>query len=308
MIGAISFRYKKNCQAKIYLVGTYEQIDWCEEYSCELGEKYSTFEFKDSASKINAMTLEKGLDGEYILRLIETRRYVLKVEGTTGETLVLPYFQNEGNKFLKCDKDKDSILFQFVNYLGRSRLVFNCGEFKNTLLFEVIPDKMGYEEDYIQLTEALAQVCSELLLDHTGSTSNVFEQSEDDTLTVLEQFIFLRQFCYSQNICSLFEAIKRNPDRVLVCDEEIKPFGYGIPSKKLYSKPFVYGRGWERVKSSETGSTFYLPREVAIVKKHDNRDTPANRFIRFAFQKFQSICQELISILTNNGEKSRPSV
>ena len=68
----------------------------------------------------------------------------------------------------------------------------------------------------------------------------MFEQSEEEHRTILEQFIFLRQFCYGNNLFSVFEAIKRNPDRVLSSDEIYKPIGCGIPSQKFYTHPFSY--------------------------------------------------------------------
>ena len=300
MIGAISFRLKKKCQVIIYLVGTYDQINWSHKISCKLGEEYSTYDFLDPTNKIDSLIIDYGLDGNAVLRLIETKRYILKVESLTGERIELPYFQNEDNKLLKIDKDKNSISFQFINYLGRSHINFKNDD-TTRISFEVIPDKMSYEEDYIGLTEALAKVCSELLLEHTGATSNVFSQTEDTSRTLLEQFIFLRQFCYSQNIYSLFESIKRNPDRVLVCKDECKPSGYGIPSKKFYTNPFTYGKGWKKNESKKNGLTFYLPSVVVVTQKQDNIDTPANRFIKFALQKFQNLCKELIRALHANG-------
>lgn len=302
MIAAIGFRFKKNCQAKIYPVGTYDQINWSEERSCELGKEYSTFVFKHPDSRSNTMIIESGLDDEMILRLIETKRYMLKVECEEGERLALPHFQNEGNKFLKCDRDRDLISFQFVNYLGRSKIVFGKDDDVCCLPFEVIPDKISYEDDYIGLTEALAQVCSELLLDYAGATSNLFSQAEDTAQTFLEQFIFLRQFCYSENIQSLFEAIKRKPDRVLVHEEEFKPCGYGVPSKKFYSNPFSYSKGWKKIGSAREGAWSYWPQEIAVTKKTDSLDTPANRFIKYALQKFHYICMKLMNALSKSGE------
>ena len=45
------------------------------------------------------------------------------------------------------------------------------------LQFEVVPLKIGYEDDYIELTEELAARCAALLLDYSGSTSNVYKQA-----------------------------------------------------------------------------------------------------------------------------------
>ena len=147
------------------------------------------------------------------------------------------------------------------------------------------------------MTEALAETCSELLMDYTGSTSNLYKQIEDDTNILLEQFIFLRKFCYYDNLQALFEAIKRNPDRVLDQEEELKPIGTGAPSKKFYRNPFSYSKGWIKTNNMN----MYVPQMVSIGRKFDKLDTPANRFIKFALKKFNSICNNLIQALEGDG-------
>ena len=300
MIGAICLKLNEKCKARLYLVGTYNAIDWNNECPSELGDCFVSYCFKEESAQQPAVSIARGLDGDYILRLIETKRYILKIENDGENETGLPRFQNEGNKFLKLDRDSDSVTFQFVNYLGRSRVYFAGSE--TALLFEVIPDKMDYEDDYISLTEALADVCSELLLDYAGSTSNVYSLSENDKNTLLEQFIFLRKFCYGDNLLGLFESIKRNPDRVLDQEEELKPVGTGIPSKKFYRNPFSYSRGWMKVSGDGTDHDNYSPQMVAVTRKFDRLDTPANRFVKFALQKFDSICIELAEVLQSDSQ------
>ncbi len=303
MVGAVCLKLNEKQRARLYLVGTYNNIDWDIENPSELGEEYACYAFKAGVVQQPAISVAKGLDGEYILRLVETKRYILKLEDDTGDSIALPKIQNEGNKNLKCDKDKDSVTFQFVNYLGRSKMDFIDAD--TTLSFEVVPDKMNYEDDYIKLTEALADVCSELLLDYAGATSNVYSISEDSRKTLLEQFIFLRKFCYSENIMGLFEAIKRNPDRVLDQEEELKPFGTGMPSKKFYRNPFSYSRGWKNVGNTDDGHGIFAPEMVAVTQKFDRLDTPANRFVKYALHKFDSICTELINALETAGQSEQ---
>lgn len=296
MIGAICLRLNEKCRARLYLVGTYSHIDWNTECSTELGEGFIGHEFIDETGQQPVISIAQSLDGEYILRLIETKRYVIKMENENGVEPDLPCFQNEGNKFLKCEKDRDSVTFQFINYLGRSKIHFK--EMNKVLTFEVIPDKMDYEDDYIRLTEALAEACSELLLDYSGSTSNVYSQSEDDKKTLLEQFIFLRKFCYGDNLQGIVEAIKRNPDRVLGQEEEIKPVGSGMPSRNFFRNPFSYSRGWVNVAVHDAEREgIYIPQMVSVTRKFDRLDTPANRFVKYALQKFDSICIDLVQTL-----------
>lgn len=305
MIGAVRFITNDNCKVTLYPVGTHGHIDWDTEHVSCLGEGFITHEAKPDYDQPNAITIAKGLDGEYVLRLVETKRYMLRLERDDGETISLPHFQNQENKFLKCDKDKDSLSFQFINYLGRSKLYFGNSDDSFVLSFEVVPDKMDYEDDYIVLTEALAEFCSNLLLEYTGATSNVYSQSVDEQTTLLEQFIFLRQFCYAQNLQMLFESVKRNPDRILEQTEEYKPLGMGRPSKKFYTSPFSYSRNWARLQNRVTGQVKYIPQEVAVARKYDSLDTPANRFIKFALQKFDAVCTALTGKLDKESQSKQ---
>ena len=143
----------------------------------------------------------------------------------------------------------------------------------------------------MNLTEAIAEECSSLLLEYSSPTSLTFSQDPmEQYKSVLEQFIFLRQFCYSENIESLFASIKRNPDRLLVEEDTLRPFGQGIPSKKFFTNPFSASRAWN---DSENGT--YLPAEISVTHKYDSFDTPANRFLRFALNIFLDICNYIVS-------------
>ena len=300
MIGALCLKLNGSCKASFYLAGTYNLIDWSKPYNTELGDEYTSFDFKEGCVRQPAISIAQSLNNEFVLRFIETKRYMIKIESDNRDEIELPRFQNEGNKYLKCDKDKDSVTFQFINYLGRAKAFF--AKYSKTISFEVVPDKMNYEEDYIRLTEALAEACSELLLDYAGATSNVFSQSDTDRKTLLEQFIFLRKFCYGDNLQGLFEAIKRNPDRILDQEEELKPVGTGIPSQKFYRNPFSYSRGWQIVDEEEPCASVFLPQLVAVTRKFDSLDTPANRFVKYALHKFDSVCTELIRALATDSQ------
>jgi len=272
----------------LYLDGQYSAVDWENSYE-QIDGVFAYHYLPDTKNSGSGLAIEKGLDGKDIIRITETRQYRLKVQSDTKSS-ELPVFPNEG-KFLKCSRDNDSMSFQYINYLGRSRMHFVVID--KSIEFEVIPDKMDYETDYVELTEAIAKHCAALLLEHTGSTANLFKQGTSDNKTVLEQFIFLRQFCFSDNLMSLFEAIKRNPDRILEVEEVFKPAGAGIPSKKFYTHPFSYGKEWARHIGPD-GKARCFPQKIACARKYDSIDTPANRLIKFAFERFDQICQKLI--------------
>ncbi len=299
MPGAVCFKINNDLKAKIYPEGAFNQVDWSSEKTSAFNVNLSFFESKETLTDKPSVIVSKTADGEPVLRLVETKRYRIKLEGKLPHQL--PRFQNEGNKYLVCSKDSDSVSFQFINYLGKSRIIFDDSGVEKVLKFEVIPDKISYEDDYIRLTEALADVCSELLLDYSGSTSNVFSSSAESQRTLLEQFIFLRQFCYSHNIRSLFEAMKRNPDRRLNQEDEMRPIGMGVPSKHFFTNPFSYGSEWIKIEGAHPSSYSYMPQKVASPRKHDSLDTPANRFIKMALLRFDSLCVDLRNKIAEDG-------
>ncbi len=230
-------------------------------------------------------------------RLKETVSYCCRIESSDKEKNYYPHIVNEDNKLVKLGNEDDRIIFQFINYLGKSRIYFeNSSVFID---FEVVPDKINYEDDYVKLTEAIADECSTLLLDYTSPTSLSFLQDSTRESNILEQFIFLRKFCFSDNLESLFASIKRNPDRILIKEEELKPFGNGIPSEKFFSNPFTYSRGW--IKTSRGN---YSPSEVATIHKYDSYDTPANRFIKFALLEFNEVCKKVLQKVLISGKEN----
>lgn len=308
-IGAVRFSADGKHIAKLYQSGSYSRIDWDEEIESGL-DGLTCFGLKaDAASgrsdEVAAFAIVEGVDGSRSLRINETTRYVLEYESLSdGGSRPVAVFQNEGEN-LKCDRNGTSISFQYVNYLGRSRIRFGEGVDSPVLAFDVAPLKMGYEDDYIELTEELAEKCAALLLDYAGSTSNVFSLANESRDTLLEQFVFLRQFCYENNLQALFEAIKRNPDRVLDQEEEMRPTGTGCPSRKIYTNPFSNSRSWMRLEGGDGSKGAFLPLMANVTHKFDRLDTSANRFVKFALQEIDRVCTSLTAVLDREKGNAR---
>ena len=300
-IGAIRFAADGRTIARLYQSGAHDRVDWDEEQQTGL-TGLTCFGLKPEASQNGAgstpaFAVKDGLDGSPTLRINETTCYVLEYERTpAGGLHPRASFQNEG-KNIRCDRNGNSVTFQFVNYLGRSRIRFGEEADAPMLQFEVVPLKIGYEDDYIELTEELAARCAALLLDYSGSTSNVYKQADENRETLLEQFVFLRQFCYEPNLQALFEAIKRNPDRTLDHEDELRSVGAGMPSRRFYTNPFSNSRMWTRLNCGGDAGGVYLPQMVSVTRKYDLLDTPANRFVKFALHEIDRICTSLMTVL-----------
>lgn len=291
-IAAVSFKDKNGIEFVIYPQGEWDTIDF-DAATLEEDIDMTAYEEKEAESKatLSKLDIATSVDGQKILRLRETVTYTCTLKDTKQDgsnqickNLVFP--NEKSNKFLKVTRDRDAISFRFVNYLGRTHLKNSTDE--TVADFEIVPQKMNYEEDYIELTKKLAEECAEILLEYSGVTANRFGTSDTNSAeTLLEQFIFLREFCYSHNLQALFGHIKRNHDRMLVKDEVLKPIGQGAPSAGFYSNPISSSRGWKIVNGKP------MPQEVSVTRKYDSLDTVANRFVKFALKKFNLICREL---------------
>lgn len=292
---AFVFHVDSTLVLKLYPAGKHNEIDW--NHAAFSDGSFDFYDLKDSGTGEKSY-VEYSPDNELNIepiRLKETVRYKCSVSysqkgGNDDFAHFNPHLKNESNKLLKLERDDfSSLTFQFINYLGKSELVFASKDGEHHLPFEVVPDKINYEEDYVKLTEAIADECSALLLDYTSPIALTFRQNSSKDSNILEQFIFLRQFCFSDNLESLFASIKRNPDRLLVKEEELKPFGSGIPSQKFFSNPFSHSRSWMQIREGS-----YLPGEVTTIHKYDSYDTPANRFIKFALLSFSELCTKVL--------------
>ncbi len=302
-VAAVSFKDKNGIEIVIYPQGEWDTIDF-DAPTLEEGTDMTAYEEKETTFKaeLSKLDIATSVAGKKVLRLRETATYTCRIKGANKEDsdqiCKRFFFPNEkNNRFLKVIRDKDTISFRFINYLGRTHLKNSRDE--TVADFEIVPQKMNYEEDYIELTKKLAEECTQILLEYSGVTANRFGSSDRiSAKTLLEQFIFLREFCYSHNLQALFGHIKRNSDRMLVKDEVLKPIGQGAPSRIFYSNPFSHSRAWQMVNGRP------MPQEVSVARKYDSLDTVANRFVKFAMKKFNLICRELCSSLDDAKGKN----
>jgi predicted component of viral defense system (DUF524 family) len=299
-IGAVSFSLRQNLRLKIYPAGKNSRTYSSDEnISKNVTLHYQ--ELPDTENKECIIYKPSELNINQI-RLKETVRYCCRFEcspsSQTEQNLPELHVHNENNKFVRIERDADFITFQFINYLGRSYIYAGADDPpENRIYFEIVPDKINYEQDYINLTEAVADECAALLLDYSSPASLSFVQDQDkQNDTLLEQFIFLRKFCYSDNLEGLFASIKRNPDREFVKEDELRPLGTGIPSGKFFTSPFCNSREWTKI-SEKT----YLPSVTAVTHKYDSYDTPANRFIKFALTEFLYVCDGVKNRVSSPG-------
>lgn len=238
---------------------------------------------KDSAGSIEFYPNPKNCF--YKLRLREIKKYCIKLNSKELELT---------SSFIE-KKDDDLYEMQVINYLGKASFTIkNIKTNQNyNIDFEIVPDKIDYEKDYVKLTEDIADYCSALLLDYASPTNlNYTDDPTKPQRTPLEKFIFLRKFCCNDNIETIFSNIKNNTDTKFVSEEEMKPFGTAPISRKIFANPFSNAKMWTDICNGK-----YIPQLVNTTRKYDSLDTIANRFIKFAFNNFVFVCDDVINQL-----------
>ena len=102
-------------------------------------------------------------NGFHSLRFLETRQYYISFD--SDQLLV------ESSPELALTKVAPGVYgFKVVNYLGKSSLSVKLVGENNwySLPFEIVPTKIDYEEDYVQLTEDIATKCTSPSLSQTS--------------------------------------------------------------------------------------------------------------------------------------------
>ncbi|MCQ2247983.1 MAG: DUF2357 domain-containing protein [Treponema sp.] len=230
------------------------------------------------------------------LRLSETQQYFVTLSDFTTEHSE-NYSINIKSEFEATEISKGIYSFKVINYLGKADFeILSDEKIIHSVKLEIVPKKIDYEDDYVKLTEDIAEKCSALLLDYSSPTNLSFKDNNETARTPLEKFIFIRTFCNNDNIESLFYSIKSNPDSLLVSEDELKPFGTASVSRKFFSNPFANSRNW-----TETENNSYLPEYITATRKYDSLDTPANRFLKFAFNSFIEVCDKMIKFLSDKN-------
>jgi len=224
------------------------------------------------------------------LRLYETKNYFCEYDENISIKI-----ENE-NELAPLRSGKNQISFKVVNYLGKSAFYFESKGKCYSFPFEIIPLKISYEDDYVKLTDDIAELCSQLLLDFSSPANLNFHHNFDEQKkSSLEMFLFIRKFCSSENIDYIMQCIKSNPDRILVHENEFKPYGTAPVSKNFFTNPFSNSKNWYK---QDNG--FFLPEQITTCRKYDSYNTPANQFVKFAFIYFIQVCQNLIDTLEGN--------
>lgn len=188
--------------------------------------------------------------------------------------------------------------FSVRNYLGSAWI--DAGGVR--LAFDIVPTKLGYENDYRQMTKEVGAILRNALLEVTGPTTHSFAKPADaETGTLLEQYQYLKNGIGIDRLKLWLKLISRNPHRRLAAERRWSPSS-SANSALFVRDPLRHGRDWRRLGKR------MMPGEIEEERKFDSFDTPPNRFILFALRRMHSVANKVCHQLARDREyKGAPS-
>ena len=185
------------------------------------------------------------------------------------------------------------------SFVGRIRKpVYTCeGNPVGEVEFEVRSRKLDYVAQYRYMLNGIAEKCDELLMLQSSPILQTFDvDPTEDAKTLYERFTFLKAILDNDEFVSAVQRICVNPMESLttVCREvpvsRSHRVGRSVMRQLVNSRDRVELDGDDSLRRYGIDS---LPRNLDMESRELTRDTPENRFVKFALETFTGFLEQL---------------
>lgn len=160
--------------------------------------------------------------------------------------------------------------------------------------FEVRARKLDYLTHYRWMLRDLAEVSSAILLERFAPTQLRFVPHDQlDPGTAYERFSLLQGLIRSASLTAALHQVISNPNTDWWAEPQFVAPGRGFPATSSAARAILkVGPRVAWPNSAVRGMTT-LPRRVELTQLEETRDTPPNRFVKFALSRWQTLLQSL---------------
>lgn len=160
--------------------------------------------------------------------------------------------------------------------------------------FEVRARKLDYLRQYRWMLRDLAEVSSAILLERFAPTQLRFVPHDQlDPGTAYERFSLLQGLIRSTSLTAALHQVISNPNTDWRAEPQFVSPGKGFPATSSAARAIVKAGPRVPWPHSAVRSIATLPRRVELTQLEETRDTPPNRFVKFALGRWQSLLQSL---------------
>lgn len=229
--------------------------------------------------------------GEEALQLLEGIRYEYAFE---LDAYSLDVAFGEPGRLIEASRLPDRSHCGFLSpglNTGRLALVAKdtVGGVVGFAAVEVRSRKIGYREDYRLMLEDITECCVDLLIElRSPSTFRAIPDPGSSSQTLAQRFAFLKALLGSQGFQNALHRIASHPHERWEPDEVILDTRRGFrPDGRALRQ---LARASRRTLLPPTHPLVFaipsLPERISVYRNVQTKDTPENRFVKFALQSF----------------------
>jgi predicted component of viral defense system (DUF524 family) len=164
----------------------------------------------------------------------------------------------------------------------------------------------NYRKNYQFMLKDIAEKCTELLMQINSPITQNFEINFDnDNQTIYQRFAFVSSLINTYEFNEAVQKIIASPTTRWHEELELKDIRSVRRMNSFSIRQIVSGSN--RVKlASPIGKLYDVPAKIESTHKKETRDTPENRFIKYALEVFLQFCIDCrFSFITNGYSKSK---
>ncbi|WP_236071254.1 DUF2357 domain-containing protein [Paraburkholderia domus] len=159
------------------------------------------------------------------------------------------------------------------------------------LELEVRSRKLSYPSEYRWMLRDIAEQMTELVMDRFAVSEARFDLDDTrDAVTLYQRFTFLRALFESERFQGALREIMRRPHTAWETTNEIVRPGAGMRADSHVLRQFA--RGGPR-SAWPGGPISSVPSHLARTRTEATRDTPPNRFVKFALEHWRQMLGDI---------------
>ena len=160
--------------------------------------------------------------------------------------------------------------------------------------FEVRARKLDYITHYRWMLRDLAEAASAILLERFAPTQLRFIPHDQlNPGTAYERFSLLQGLIRSASLTAALQHVISNPNTDWWAEPQFVAPGKGFPATSSAARAIVKVGPRVPWPNSAVRGMATLPRRVELTQLEETRDTPPNRFVKFALGRWQTLLQSL---------------
>jgi hypothetical protein len=247
-----------------------------------------------------------ALDRSGTESVVEGKAYKYRVGGLDGSVTFEP-----GELFEPDPDDPHTGRFTPRDHVGQIRVEVRSAQVGDPSIFlvEVAAAKLDFEQHYRSMMEQIADRAAEALLLGFAPAQQTMQV---DPATVGElnyrALAFLVARLKDEGFQAALEQLRRAPHRQWVKETEQRSLGRGLPTGSAAARQLARpGRGVPTPPHLGHLPVSTVPTSVEWQRNVETLDTPPNRFVRHAIEKWQRLALDVRSALQGSKPEAGPT-